>query len=311
MRMAATQNQVKLNRAGIDAQTKIYAVLGFPISHSLSPLIQNMALQACGINAVYLAMEVRPTDLKSAVTGLRAIHVAGFNITVPHKQTVIPFLDEISEEARQVGAVNTVKNIEGCLWGTTTDAQGAIESLSEEGIPLTGQSIVIVGAGGAARSLAFGLAGRARIKSLTVLARRKNQWGVLIKDIKRYYPSLPIQGETLSEEILKEILPETDLLIQTTSLGMIPHEGETLIPKDLLQRNLTVFDIVYNPLQTRLLKEASERGCRTVNGLGMLVHQGAAAFEIWHGQKAAVREMKKILLNQPPITISATQGGIN
>jgi shikimate dehydrogenase len=269
----------------IDAQTELYGVIGNPVHHSLSPVIHNGAFQRLGWNAVYLAFEVK--DLEEALRGIRGLGVRGVSVTIPFKTEVIPLLDKVEGLARKIGAVNTIVNRGGKLIGYNTDWNGALEGL-EEKVNLKGKKIVLLGAGGAARAIGFGL--KERDCQLIVVNRSKKK------------------GEGLSRELGCDYLPksslvrmkagelEAEVIINATSLGMVPRDGETPFPKYLLKKGMVVMDIVYQPLQTKLLREAKERGCLTVNGLEMLMRQGAAQFEIWTGRRLEIGQMKKDLL---------------
>jgi shikimate dehydrogenase len=269
----------------IDAQTELYGVIGNPVRHSLSPAIHNGAFQRLGWNAVYLAFEVK--DLEEALRGIRGLGVRGVSVTIPFKTEVIPLLDKVEGLARKIGAVNTIVNRGGKLTGYNTDWNGALEAL-EEKVNLKAKKIVLLGAGGAARAIGFGL--KEKDCQLIVVNRSKKK------------------GEGLSRELGCDYLPksslvrmkagelEAEVIINATSLGMFPQDGETPFPKYLLKKGMAVMDIVYQPLQTKLLREAKERGCLTVNGLEMLMRQGAAQFEIWTGRRLEIGEIKKDLL---------------
>jgi shikimate dehydrogenase len=264
----------------IDQHTVLYGVVGWPIGHSLSPAMHNVAFAAAGINAVYLAFAAR--DVGSAVAGVRALGIRGLSVTVPHKEAVVPHLDEIDDLAEKIGAVNTVVNREGRLVGYNTDALGALTAL-EAKISLVGKTCVIVGAGGAARAVGFAL--RERVGAISVANRS------------------PDRGRDLATSLGCAFIPleeldrvAVDLLIQTTPVGMAPHEDECPVPESALRAGMTVMDIIYNPLQTRLLAMAKSRGCVTVNGLSMFVHQGAAQFRLWTNLNPPVAAMTRAVL---------------
>jgi len=268
----------------IDARTELYGVIGNPVHHSLSPVIHNRAFKQIGWNAVYLAFEVK--DLEEALRGIRGLEVRGMSVTIPFKTAVVPLLDKVEGLARKIGAVNTIVNRAGRLIGYNTDCDGALEAL-EEKMSLRGKKIVLVGAGGAARAIGFGL--KEKHCPLVVVNRSK-------------------KGERLSKELGCQCLPlsslarmktgelEADVIINATPLGMYPRDGETPVPKGLLKKSMTVMDIVYQPLRTRLLREAKQKGCITVDGLEMLLRQAAAQFEIWTGRRLEIDRIKKALL---------------
>ena len=268
----------------MDSQTELYGVIGNPVRHSLSPMIHNGAFRRLGWNAVYLAFEVK--NIEEALRGMRGLGVRGVSVTIPFKTEVLPFLDKIEGLAKKVGAVNTIINRRGRLIGYNTDCEGALEAL-EEKMDLRGKRVVLLGAGGAARAIGFGL--KERGVSLIVVNRSKERGWALSKELRCNY--LPIS----SLARMKEGELEADILINATSLGMYPRDGETPIPKKFLKKGMVVMDIVYEPLQTRLLREAKEKGCVTVDGLEMLIRQGMAQFEIWTGRRLKIGEIRKDL----------------
>ena len=269
----------------IDAQTELYGVIGNPVRHSLSPVIHNGAFQRLGWNAVYLAFEVK--DLEEALRGIRGLGVRGVSVTIPFKTEVIPLLDKVEGLARKIGAVNTIVNRGGKLTGYNTDWNGALEAL-EEKVNLKGKKIVLLGAGGAARAIGFGL--KERDCQLIVVNRSKKKGEGLSRELGCDYLPKP------SLVRMKAVELEAEVIINATSLGMFPQDGETPFPKYLLKKGMVVMDIVYQPLQTKLLHEAKERGCLTVNGLEMLMRQGAAQCEIWTGRRLEIGQIKKDLL---------------
>jgi shikimate dehydrogenase len=277
----------------IDAQTELYGVIGNPVRHSLSPIIHNGAFKRLGWNAVYLAFEVK--NVEEAVRGIRGLGVRGVSVTIPFKTQVVPLLDKIEGLAKKIGAVNTIVNRRGRLIGYNTDCDGAIEAL-EEKMDLRGKRVVLLGAGGAARAIGFGL--KERGYPLTVVTRSKERGQALSKGLGCDY--LPVSSLVR----MKAGEFEADVIINATSLGMYPRDGETPIPKELLKERMMVMDIVYQPLQTKLLREAKEKGCVTVDGLEMLIRQGMAQFEIWTGRRLEIEQVKKDLrraLKREPI----------
>ncbi len=274
----------------ITGKTAVYGIIGYPVRHSLSPLMQTAALKEAGIDAVYVPFEVEPESLKEAVNGLRALSVKGFNVTVPHKEKVVESLDFLSEDAEFLGAVNTVKNEGGELTGYNTDAEGFLRSLIEEGVELAGKKVLMFGAGGAARAVGYALL-KGGVKFLNIVNRsfkRAKEVGELLgkRGNVLVYP--------LKEGTVEALLKDIDIIVNTTSVGMKETDPH-LFDYSKIPQGITVVDIIYNPPETPLLKAARERRCKTVNGLGMLVHQGAVAFEIWTGKRAPVETMKKVL----------------
>jgi len=251
----------------IDPYTELYGVIGNPVRHSLSPALHNAAFFAIGLNAVYLAFEAE--DIEGCIKGIQGLGVKGTSITIPFKRSVIPYLSEIDPLARRIGAVNTIVNRGGRLTGYNTDAIGALLAL-EERLSLRGMTCIIVGAGGAARAIGFIL----------------KQKGVAVSVVNRSRDT----GERLARSLGCTFIPledigsaEGDILIQTTPVGMWPHVDQCPVPERVLREEMVVMDIVYRPVETRLLRMARERGCTTINGIPMLIYQGAEQFRLWTG----------------------------
>ena len=268
----------------IDAQTELYGVIGNPVHHSLSPMIHNRAFQRLGWNAVYLAFEVK--NVEEALRGVRGLGVRGVSVTIPFKTEVVPFLNAVEGVAKKIGAVNTIINRGGRLIGYNTDCDGALEAL-EEKMDLGQKRVVLLGAGGAARAMGFGL--KERGLPLIVVNRSIERGRALCKELGCNY--LPISSLVR----MKAGHLEADIIINATPVGMYPRDGETPIPKELLKKGMIVMDIVYKPLRTRLLREAKEKGCVTVDGLEMLIRQGMAQFEIWTGRRPEIGQIEKDL----------------
>jgi shikimate dehydrogenase len=261
----------------INAQTKLYGLIGNPVQHSLSPIIHNRVFKRMGLNAVYVAFEVN--DLRGALKGIKDLGIHGASVTIPFKTKVIPLLDQIEDVANEIQAVNTVKNEGGKLIGYNTDWRGAIEAL-EEGINLENKRIMLLGAGGAARAIAFGLKNKGC--QVFIYNRSLNK----SKDLAR-----ELGFNSLSS--LKGVEPH--VIINATSVGMHPHLGESPLPREALRRGMVVMDIVYQPLKTKLLQDAEEKGCRTIDGLEMLSRQAAVQIEIWTKKKPEVKQIKEDL----------------
>ncbi len=265
----------------IDANTKICCLIGDPVEHSLSPLIHNAGYQALGINYTYVSFQV--SDIKQAIEGIRGLGIRGASITIPHKTSAIKYLDRIDPLAEAIGAVNTVVNDDGVLTGYNTDGEGALKAL-EEVTALRGKKAVLIGGGGSALAIAVGL--KKKGVKLVVLNRTEDKARKLAKQVNA--------EDSGSLERLAEI-SSADILIHTTSVGMWPKTSETIIPDELLHDRLTVFDIVYNPKETRLLIEARERGCAIVHGYKMLLYQAARQFELFTGRQAPLPAMESAL----------------
>jgi len=268
----------------VSGETKLCAVIGDPVEHSLSPCIQNAAFHHLGLDYVYVAFTVKRDALGEAILGVKSLGIFGLNVTMPHKVDIIPYLDGLDETAQRVGAVNTVLNDMG-LVGFNTDALGAMNALKTHEGNLGDRKVVILGAGGASRSISFAIAEEAR--ELVILNRTLERAGALASRISSDMDR-QVRWGMLSNDVLHEELMDADVLVNATLVGMRPNDSETLVDRSLLREHMVVFDLVYNPLETRLLREAKSIGARTIDGLTMLVYQGAASFEIWTGRKAPV-----------------------
>lgn len=277
----------------INAQTQFCGVIGNPVEHSLSPAIHNAAFQKLGLNFVYLAFRVEA--IGDAIKGLRALgSFRGASVTIPHKVATVPLLDSIEPTARHIGAINTIVAKGGTLTGYNTDATGALRALREGAVALKGRQVVILGSGGAARAIAFALGTEPGIDRLTILGIDNQERTALVRDLQSK-TGMTVQESPLNEGTLRKVLPDTHVLIHCTPMGMSPKLHETSVPVTLLHAGLTVMDIVYNPRDTRLLKDAKAAGCRTIPGLEMFLHQAAAQFELWTNQTAPADVMRVVL----------------
>jgi shikimate dehydrogenase len=265
----------------IDATTQVFAVMGNPVSHSLSPVMFNRGFSEIGYNGVYVAFQVK--EIGDGIAAMRSLNIKGASITIPHKVSILDFLDEIDPMAESIGAVNTVINHQSRLIGYNSDCLGAVKAL-EEIIPLDGKQVAIIGAGGAARAIGFGL--KSRGAGLTFINRSISRGDKLASVLEAEF--LPLSG--------LRSLP-FDILIQTTSVGMTPDIHQSPVPAALLTPGLLVMDIVYAPLKTRLLKDAEKTGCRTISGISMFIHQAAFQFELWTKSPAPLAVMKQSLMD--------------
>ena len=285
----------------INGATKLVGLIGWPVEHSLSPAMHNAAFASLGLNWVYVPLPVPPGTVEAAVKGLAALGFQGANVTVPHKQAVMPYLDELTEAAKIIGAVNTIV-VGGAevysrtsLRGDNTDAEGFIRALREGGFEPQGSSIAVLGAGGAARAVVYALLASGATE-VRVLNRTCERAVALVEDFGRLFPQAELVPLPLNPQALAEAADASSLLVNATSVGMWPHIEDSPWPEDLpLPSHLTVFDLVYNPERTKLLRQAEAAGARTIGGLGMLLHQGARAFELWTGQKPPLEVMRKAL----------------
>jgi shikimate dehydrogenase len=251
----------------MDSMTKIYGIFGNPVQHSKSPVIHNIWFQRYNINAVYLAFKI--DDISKGILAMKTLNIKGASITIPFKESVMKYLDWIDKEALNIGAVNTIVNKNGILLGYNTDYKAAIEPLKPFGIK--DKSVCIIGAGGAARAIAYGIH---KEKGNLVIVNRNKERG---KKLAQKYQAnfVPM------DEIDKMGNIKTDIIINTTSIGMHPNIEDMAFPSRFLDANGVVMDIVYNPLKTKLLSQAQNKGCSIIDGLSMFVHQGAAQFKLW------------------------------
>lgn len=279
----------------ITSSTKMCAVIGDPVEHSLSPQIHNAAFQALGVNMVYTAFHVRQGQVGKAVESVRVLGIRGLSVTIPHKVDIIPYLDEVEEISRKVGSINTVLNENGLLKGISTDGQGALRALGEYDVDPGGKRILVLGTGGAARAIAFSLASLKKKPSLCLLGVEGEEMRRLVSDLEMG-TGVDVNGDFLEASSLKAQVRGAEIIINATPIGMSPNSDQTLIPAELLRKDLVVFDAVYTPRETRLLREAKQAGAKTVPGLGMFVHQAAVQFELWTELKAPVQLMTETVL---------------
>lgn len=271
-------------------------VIGWPVKHSLSPVMQNAALLAMGLDYTYVPFAIEPACLERAVAGLRCLNVAGFNVTIPHKTAIMPFLDEISVEAGMIGAVNTVTREGDRLIGHNTDCSGFITSLKRD-LPIDPRAkrILILGAGGAARAAVTGLC-REDAASVTVVNRSLHRAAELVDFIAASYPDVNLTSAPMDELSSVSFLRDFDLIINTTSVGMEGNSSE-MFDTSLCQINTMIYDMVYIPAVTPLLAAAARHGLRGVNGLGMLAAQGEESFRIWTGMHPPEGLMMDLLVS--------------
>ena len=281
-------------RPMLTGHTRIVGIIGDPIEHSRSPQMHNAAFAKAGMDYVYVPFHVRPDDLAHAIAGFTALNVVGINVTLPHKQAVIPYLTSISREAELIGAVNTLSFVEDGIHGDNTDAPGVLKALEEDGnmsIPV-GEDVVVLGAGGSARAVVVALA-LAGVASITI-ANRTVERAISLAEEMQQKTDIPMHGLGLADTRLPNAVNRCMLLINTATASMDPTQP-LLVSADWLQPNTIVYDIVYTPPVTPLMKAAAEHGCPTLGGIGMLVHQGAIAFEKWTGVTPCTETMHHAL----------------
>ena len=270
---------------------KIVGIIGYPIGHSISPAMHNAAYKNLGLDYEYVPFEVQPEDLKEALQGLRALHIVGFNVTIPHKETIVPLLDEVTKLATLIGAVNTVENQEGRLVGYNTDGPGFIDSLIEDSnFEPKGKRAVVLGAGGASRAVSIMLA-ESGVASLTITDLDEEKARALVESVNSNF-KVKCSFVSLPGPDLQKSVDRADLLVNASPVGMHPKIEASPLPKKFkLNDHLLVYDLVYNPAETKLLQTAKAAGAKTRSGLGMLVRQGALAFTIFTAEEAPVETM--------------------
>jgi shikimate dehydrogenase len=285
-------------RQSLTGKTSLVGLIGWPVAHSLSPPMHNAAFAALGLDWAYVPLPVRPDDVEQALKGLAALNFVGANVTVPHKQAVMRYMDELSEAARITGAVNTIHLQNGKFYGYNTDAIGFLNSLKEANCDPKGMRVAVLGAGGAARAVVFALA-RGGADAVVVLNRTAERGAFLVDDLAAAFPGSSLRFEALTPESVAVLDNTVDLVINSTSVGMHPHIEASPWPADVAMPARIIFcDLVYNPLETVFLARARAAGATTIDGLGMLVHQGAYAFEKWTGQPAPTEVMRQACLGQ-------------
>lgn len=283
-----------LSDHSITAKTGLCAVIGNPIGHSLSPALHNAAFNFLGLDFVYVAFKVE--DLKSAINGMRALqNFRGMSVTIPHKIEIIDYLDEVDEVDRFIGSVNTVISEGGKLRGFGTDGPGALKAITDSGFVLDGARVVMLGAGGAARAIAFTLARSAKLGGITLLDINEGMLVALAADL-RDGTDAEISCNQLDADSITGYVSTADLVINCTPVGMYPKVDTTVVPREAFRPGQTVFDVVYTPLETRLLREAAEAGCRVISGVDMFINQAALQFRAFTGQEPPLEVMRTVVL---------------
>jgi shikimate dehydrogenase len=279
---------------GISGKTRVCGVIGDPIEHTLSPIMHNAAFEALKLDYVFLAFKVKPAEVGNAMSGMRALTIHGLNVTMPHKSAVIKYLDEVDPAGKAIASANTILNKDGRLLGFNTDGVGALNALEQNGVEPRGKKVLLLGAGGAAKAIAYTLS--QEVDELVILNRTPKPATELANLLKQKFKKKINAGE-LSPSTVKDNLADSDVLINATSIGMNPNANQTPVAPEWLKPDLAVMDIVYNPLETKLAKDAKAVGAKVVSGVEMLIYQGAASFEIWTACKAPVEVMRKAALN--------------
>jgi len=279
----------------INGRTQICAVIGNPVGHSLSPEIHNAAYEALGLDFVYVACSVE--DVKGALTGMRAIgNFRGMSVTVPHKIEVMKHVDEVAQVDRSIGSINTVVRDGDKLIGLSTDGPGALKALADSGVEITGKNVLMVGAGGAARAISFTLARNAMPAELSILDIDEAVLRKLAADLDAGTDTV-VKPIVSNDRSLARAMETADLVVHCTPVGMHPNVDASVIPPELFRPGQVVFDVVYTPLETRLLADAKSRGLETVSGVEMFVNQAALQFEHFTGVEAPVDVMRRVVMD--------------
>lgn len=277
----------------IDTATQLCAVIGDPVEHSLSPLMHNAAFQAASVNYVYVAFRVK--DVAGCLAGMRALPgFRGMSVTLPHKMAVMDHLDEIEPMAQHVGCVNTIVNENGKLIGLTTDGPGTLKAFADADVSLDGAKVLFVGSGGAVRAVAFAVAELSKAKQITILGRTPARVAAIADDLSEKTSCSIMRGDLAQD--LVEAMQSHDVVVHGTPIGMHPHTDDSPIPHTLFRPGQVVFDMVYRPYRTRLIREAEAAGCKTIPGVEMLINQAVLQFERWTGVEAPYRVMRDVVV---------------
>lgn len=280
----------------ISPATQLCAVIGNPVAHSLSPALHNAAFNALGLDFVYTAFRVE--QLKGAIDGMRALeNFRGLSVTIPHKIEIISYLDRVSDLDRSIGSINTVINDDGRLTGVGTDGPGALKALLDAGVTLDGARVLMLGAGGAARAIAFTLAMKSAPAELILMDINAETLAGLTADLRKG-ASAKVTAVALDAAALASAVGRADVIINCTPIGMHPREDSSVVPAELLQSGQAVFDIVYNPLETKLLREAKSVGCKVISGVEMFINQAVLQFELFTGQSAPEDVMRRVVMER-------------
>jgi shikimate dehydrogenase len=278
----------------IDASFRVCALLGYPAHHSMGPSIHNTAFEELSLPFVYVAQDVTPENLAAAMAGARALGYRGLSITMPHKVAALALVDEVDAMARAIGCINTVVNENGRLLGYNSDGQGALDALGRAGIDVSGRRILVLGSGGAARAVAMTVAMRGQPAELTILGVVADELSRLGHDVAAT-TGRGVTTHLLDPSSLATAMKTADVLLHCTPVGMTPNTESSVVPSALLRPDLAVFDAVYNPRRTLLLREAATLRCRVVEGMEMFLGQAAVQFELWTGKPAPIQAMRAVI----------------
>lgn len=281
----------------VNGKTKIYNVIGNPIDHTISPQIHNTLNRVLKINSIYVPVKIEKENLNTAIKGFISSGISGFNVTVPYKKDIIDFLYKMDNTAKYIGAVNTVKNINGKLYGYNTDADGFIKSLKIETEldDLSMKKVIIFGSGGTSMAVITGLI-KEGVKDISLINRTYEKAERLMRKFNLIYDKKIINAYSLKDEIKNKLTFDSDIIINTTSVGMTPNTMESIIEnRNSFKKGQIVYDVIYTPSQSRFLGFAKSQGCKTINGLGMLIYQAISAYEIWNDIKISDKLSKKLI----------------
>ena len=278
----------------IDAKTKVCALFGHPVGHSLSPALHNAAFGALDLPFVYVAHDVQPGCVARALDGIRVMGYRGLSVTIPHKVEAMEGVDHVDPIAQGIGCINTVVNDDGRLVGYNSDGLGALGALRDAGAAPEGKEVLMLGSGGAARAIAVTIAREAPPKQLRILGVKMDELDRLVQDVTQC-STTTVTGQELTESTVEAAIAQADILLHCSPIGMHPNEGNSLVPPHMLRDSMVVFDAVYNPRRTQLLQDAEAAGCRTIEGIEMFLGQAYVQFELWTGQPAPRDVMRRVV----------------
>ncbi len=278
----------------ISSKTSLFGIIGCPVKHSLSPVIHTNCFYRDKVDAVYLAFEVKNKDLKDAIKGIKALRIKGVSVTVPHKSTCMKYLHEIDEMAKKIGAVNTIINRDGKLYGYNTDYIGVKEAFEKNGVNPEGKKALMIGSGGAGRAVTFALC-EMGIGTIFIAGIIKNEMKKLKEDIEKHYPSVSVEWFMRDEKKEIEIGRDCEIIVNSSPIGMEPDTEKTPISQEVFKKGQVLFDVVYTPPITKFLREGKKRGLKCISGVDMFVYQAMAQYKLFTGIKTSERRIREIL----------------
>jgi len=289
--------EIKMEKR-ITGHTELLGLIATPIRHSKSPVMHNAACRALGLDYAYLAFDIQPDQLEDAVKGFKALNVRGWNVSMPYKTSIGQYLDHITPIAKMCGAINTVINDNGVLTGTITDGTGYMNALKDQGIDIIGKKMTIVGAGGAATAIVM-QAALDGVKEISIFNIKDVSWNRALENVEKINSQTKCKAQLFDlndHETLRKEINESAIFTNATNVGMGKLEGQMVLPDtSYLRKDLIVSDVIYMPEKTKLLEEAEKVGCQTINGLGMMLYQGAASFKLWTDQDMPIDKVKEAL----------------